>query len=556
MPYPSLNIAAHNPRETIAVSRADVPLFVGLVALREESLPDYLLERVEASEYAGVGTLARTPEQRQTLLDIPVAVESWDEFDALFAWDERAVEPDSSEQIPCRLGLAVRSFFAEGGVRAWIVRTGDPLPLLNQEDDLEVARKSWKSLLSWGSANKPADADVRVPLIPGAGGIGNIPSSREPASWSGAGHILGLEEATFLALPDLPDLVSGPARRILDVETLPTSREQFIDCAPTIPGVVADPRPARQRYAAPRLDLVGYAYWGQLVRDILGMMAGVGGAVHRRDAMLILAFPLPDMDDVNMPPDAQIWPLALGSKSFAEFGDKRLFDVELVGSARLQLAYPWLKTPLASSQPEASEGGEGALLGALARMALAKGTHHAVSGPIQMEVLDTLPQLPQHAVRRAEDSGAGLRRVRDWLGAVFCLFAYRKGRFELLSDSSSSASSAWQQGSVSRLMGALLRHARIVGEQTVFENNGPEVWSEVKEEMEALLMRFWNAGALAGASPNDAFEVRCDRTTMRDADIDNGRVIAEVSFWPARSIEKIDVALTLAGAGARAGGAL
>lgn len=45
--------------------------------------------------------------------------------------------------------------------------------------------------------------------------------------------------------------------------------------------------------------------------------------------------------------------------------------------------------------------------------------------------------------------------------------------------------------------------------------------------MEALLTGFWQAGGLGGASPSEAFTVRCDRSTMSQNDIDAGRLIVE-----------------------------
>jgi phage tail sheath protein FI len=53
-------------------------------------------------------------------------------------------------------------------------------------------------------------------------------------------------------------------------------------------------------------------------------------------------------------------------------------------------------------------------------------------------------------------------------------------------------------------------------------------------------------GALAGHNANDAFTVRCDRSTMTQNDVDNGRLMVEISVRPAASIERITVVLNLA----------
>jgi phage tail sheath protein FI len=59
----------------------------------------------------------------------------------------------------------------------------------------------------------------------------------------------------------------------------------------------------------------------------------------------------------------------------------------------------------------------------------------------------------------------------------------------------------------------------------VFENNGPELWSRVKESIDSFLYNEWKEGSLLGDSPAQAYFVRCDRTTMTQNDLDNGRMI-------------------------------
>ncbi len=98
-------------------------------------------------------------------------------------------------------------------------------------------------------------------------------------------------------------------------------------------------------------------------------------------------------------------------------------------------------------------------------------------------------------------------------------------------------------------MATLLRAARLRGEGVLFDSNGPTTWERLRRSYEDLLTGFWRAGALAGASTAEAFSVRCDRSTMTQNDLDNGRLVTEITVWPARSIERITVVLALASAG-------
>ena len=59
----------------------------------------------------------------------------------------------------------------------------------------------------------------------------------------------------------------------------------------------------------------------------------------------------------------------------------------------------------------------------------------------------------------------------------------------------------------------------------VFENNGPALWTRVKESVDSFLFNEWKEGNLLGDSAAQAYFVRCDRTTMTQNDLDNGRMI-------------------------------
>lgn len=59
----------------------------------------------------------------------------------------------------------------------------------------------------------------------------------------------------------------------------------------------------------------------------------------------------------------------------------------------------------------------------------------------------------------------------------------------------------------------------------VFENNGPQLWANIRESISSFLYNEWVSGALLGANPDEAYFVRCDRTTMTQNDLDNGRLI-------------------------------
>jgi uncharacterized protein len=72
---------------------------------------------------------------------------------------------------------------------------------------------------------------------------------------------------------------------------------------------------------------------------------------------------------------------------------------------------------------------------------------------------------------------------------------------------------------------------------TRFEPNSEALWSDLRRTVENFLMRDWRSGALQGSTPDKAFYVHCDRGTMTQADVDNGRLVVEVGVAPVRPAE-------------------
>jgi phage tail sheath protein FI len=126
------------------------------------------------------------------------------------------------------------------------------------------------------------------------------------------------------------------------------------------------------------------------------------------------------------------------------------------------------------------------------------------------------------------------------------LLAERFGGVEVMSERTADPG-LHRQAQVRRLMALVLRAARHRGEAAVFEPNSPRTWRDVAMALTGILRNLHSAGALDGVREEDAFEVRCDRSTMSQQDIDLGRMIAEVRLRPAASLEMIDVVLVLRG---------
>lgn len=85
----------------------------------------------------------------------------------------------------------------------------------------------------------------------------------------------------------------------------------------------------------------------------------------------------------------------------------------------------------------------------------------------------------------------------------------------------------------------------------VFEPNGERLWANVRTTVSDFLYNEWVNGALLGGSPKEAFFVRCDRSTMTQNDLDNGRLVCLVGVAPLTPAEFVIFRIGQATADAR-----
>jgi hypothetical protein len=534
MPLPGLVFIDPPPAEAVLTSRADVTLFVGLVKRREGELPKQI--RL-ALDKAGWGAPLRNENQIKALMDAPVPIDSFEQFDALFASNARPTRGSAGEVMPTALGLAVRSFFAEGGRKCYVVRCGDPVSPNSEPDAQEGDHRALRRrLVDWPRAAPPADFIDRAPLIPGWRDDASVPRSDDRRTWRGVGHILGLDDVAMISVPDLPDLLAVEPRPLPDLPEPPSPPETFKPCADapaSAPGV-----PRRSRTTAARLDKAGYEDWAGAIGKVLDYLKTSRGGAHRRDVMLIAGLPLPAQDDESGHAEAEGNPLGLIETL------TRNETSGLAQSALLQLAYPWVETPASAAMPEGVENPEGVLAGVLARNALMRGAFRSAAALPTPSVRATLPALERAQIERASGDFA------DWLGDRICLIGRAVGGFHLLSDATMSKDRAYRAGGVSRLIGIIIRAGRMAGQELVFERSSEPTWTRLRRRLEEFLTELWRLGALNGDSPRQAFEVRCGRATMTQADMDAGRLIAEISVVAAQPIERITITLSLGDANA------
>lgn len=117
---------------------------------------------------------------------------------------------------------------------------------------------------------------------------------------------------------------------------------------------------------------------------------------------------------------------------------------------------------------------------------------------------------------------------------------YFPGRGILLWGGRTMASDpAWKYVNVRRLLIFIEASLQKGTQWVVFEPNDEPLWAKVRRMVTDFLTRLWRGGMLQGQKTEEAFFVRCDRTTMTQADLDQGRLIMIIGIAPIRPAEFI-----------------
>jgi phage tail sheath protein FI len=100
-----------------------------------------------------------------------------------------------------------------------------------------------------------------------------------------------------------------------------------------------------------------------------------------------------------------------------------------------------------------------------------------------------------------------------------------------------SSDSMWKYVNVRRLFIFIEQSIDRGTQWAVFEPNSEPTWIAIRTSITNFLRTIWRNGALMGTSEEEAFFVKCDRTTMTQDDFDNGRLICLIGVAPVKPAE-------------------
>jgi uncharacterized protein len=198
---------------------------------------------------------------------------------------------------------------------------------------------------------------------------------------------------------------------------------------------------------------------------------------------------------------------------------------EVIDTKYAALYYPWVEVRDPSVKRNAYVAPSGHMAGIYARVDVERGVHKAPGN----EVIRGITKISQDVTKREQDllNPKGINALRFFPGRGNRVWGART----LSSDSS------WKYINVRRLF-IFVEESIDEGTQwVVFEPNDEPLWARVRQTITNFLTTVWHSGALQGTKPDEAFFVKCDRTTMTQEDIDNGRLICVIGIAPVKPAE-------------------
>jgi phage tail sheath protein FI len=188
--------------------------------------------------------------------------------------------------------------------------------------------------------------------------------------------------------------------------------------------------------------------------------------------------------------------------------------------------YPWVRVanPLGNGESILVPP-SGYMAGIYARSDTERGVHKAPAN----EVVRGAMGLEMQMTKSEQDilNPIGVNCIRTFPGRGVRVWGART----LSSDAS------WRYINVRRLFNFVEKSIERGTQWIVFEPNDPDLWARIRRDITAFLTNVWRTGALFGATPAQAFYVKCDEENNPQSVRDLGQVIIEIGLAPVKPAE-------------------
>jgi hypothetical protein len=179
----------------------------------------------------------------------------------------------------------------------------------------------------------------------------------------------------------------------------------------------------------------------------------------------------------------------------------------------------------------------GHVLGVYARTDIERGVHKAPANEVVRGITGLQRVLNKEQQDILNPYPVNINVIRDFR-------SYNRG-IRVYGACVSTSDPAWRYVDVRRLMIFIEASIDRGLQWVVFEPNAEPLWARVRRSVSNFLTQIWHNGALEGTRVEEAYFVKCDRTTMTQTDIDQGRLICLVGVAPVKPAEFVIVRIGL-----------
>ena len=487
------------------------------VYVEEVSSGSKPIEGVATAVAAFVGLLPGGP------INKPMRISNWTQFSNIYT------DPQHPENGPFMEGSytahAVYGYFQNGGSIAWIIRVGSERGTPAAQAALPAA------------TDKDVEA-LRVVALSGAGDAVKVDISEEPpqegkdssdqtykvvvtsgteseeydgvsmkkgrnfvaTKINAASKLIKIEE-TGAALPDVRVAAGSYALSVPSVAIEKVKPGDF-------EGDVAKRRGMGSVSALDEVtmlvmpDIVGLNGDGAEMRDLQGKM--IAHAELMGDRMAIL-----DTPDGLIAQDVLEWRMNTAG-----------YDSKMAA-----LYWPWIEVmdPLTGRPMRVPPSGH--VAGVWARTDEERGVHKAPANEVVRGANGLAFQIT-HA-EQGELNRNGINCIRAFPGRGIRIWGAR----------TLSSDPEWRYVNVRRLFNFIAESIMLGTQWSVFEPNDQRLWGQLATNVGSFLSRVHRAGALSGASPTEAYFVKCDAETNPPEIVEAGQVVCEVGIAPVKPAE-------------------
>ncbi len=457
----------------------------------------------------------------------PRLITSWMQFEKLFgSFTPNAILP-----------LSVYGYFANGGSLAYVVRVPNTAPSGQpSRKALPAADRALGLPLAFESLEADADLSLQVSTVD--------TDVEGPSPFS----ISVLSDGAVVESFD--NLVLGKGDRnvatVINATSTRVKVEVLLDAKTDLSSQIEVLRPGN--YTLEKASPTPVPVTGRKFAGSESARAGINGLSVAEDVTIVV---VPDLitaatkDDGSL--DLGLWKAVQTTLiTHCELNGNRMAildappgmspqqirdwrnGVAMYDSAYAALYYPWIKVenPIGTNgDAEVLIPPSGHIAGVWARTDDTRGVWKAPANDTIRGCLDV-----EYGVTQNEQA------VLNPVG-INCIRPFGTRGIRIWGARTLSSDSDWRYINVRRLFN-MVEATIVQGTQwAVFEPNDVSLWEGIKRTLNSFLRGLWSAGALFGASVDQAFYVKCDAETNPPESVDQGLLIVEVGIAPVKPAE-------------------